>query len=89
MLSLHRLSFLPNRIKRRHGCQSNRDNVGGSLSIFGSLNASKAAIFILSGTICLEFGPLDVQATDLKAGTFKPKLIDKLAAWKLSKVLVL
>jgi 1-acylglycerone phosphate reductase len=30
-------------------------------------NASKAATSILSGTMCLEFGPLNVQAADVKS----------------------
>jgi 1-acylglycerone phosphate reductase len=51
----------------------------------GPYNASKAAISVLSDMVCLEFGPLDVQAVDLETGTFRPKLIGKLAAWKLPK----
>ena len=89
MLPLHRLSFLSNRIKG--GIVVNRTAITSVVPFLfsGPYNASKAAISTLSDMMCLGFGPLDVQAVDLKTGTFKPKLVDKLAAWKLPKGLAL
>lgn len=80
-------AFLPLLIAAKGAMVVNQTSVLSMVPFpfLGPYNASKAAVAMLSDTMRLEFTPFDIQVVDLKTGTVKSKILDKIAIWKLPK----
>jgi 1-acylglycerone phosphate reductase len=80
-------AFLPLLVAAKGAMVVNHTSITSVVPIpfLGPYNSSKAAVAMLSETMRLEFAPFDIQVVDLKTGTVKSKITDKLVGLRLPK----